>query len=151
MKKQKIKKTKKRIAFSIAILFLLVAGYIIIYRYSIFIENGNSSLASTKPFLTISAPNGGEKLKAGQAYTIKWKSKQVKTVSIALLYGANGATGWVPSGTMEWLAYNVPNTGSYVWNISKGFSGNQNYKIQILGVGTTLSDESDGYFTIVKK
>ncbi len=93
--------------------------------------------------LTISSPNGGECLTQGTTKTITWKSTpNIDKVTITLMDSEK---------TGSRIADNIPNTGSYSWNVSKWNTINTKFKIDILGYQTgfgSVNDYSDDYFTI---
>jgi len=62
----------------------------------------------TKVKINLLNMNGGEKLTAGAAQIIKWYSN-TSINSIDIEYSTNGGNKW------DTLAYNVPNTGTYLW------------------------------------
>jgi hypothetical protein len=66
--------------------------------------------ADTQAKITINLLNlnGGEKIIAGSSQLIKWYSNTPGN-SIDIEYSTNGGNNW------DTLAYNVPNTGSYLW------------------------------------
>jgi hypothetical protein len=93
--------------------------------------------------ISIVSPNGGEKLYVGTTYPIVWNSSpNIDKVTI----GYSSAPG-----SLNWIANNIPNNGSYMWNINVGNTGTSNYKIYIIGYQTgygSISDYSDNYFTV---
>lgn len=93
--------------------------------------------------ITITSPNGGECLSKDSSQVITWtSSSNIDKVSIAYVSG---------SGTMGWIANNVPNTGSYSWNVNVGNTTETRYKIEVIGYHTgvgSVTDYSDNYFAI---
>lgn len=93
--------------------------------------------------IRITSPNGGESYKVGDTVTITWDSSpNIDKVSI----------GWSTGpGSLNWIAFTAPNTGSYTWNVNVGNTTNTQFVIDITGWETgagSLSDRSDGYFTV---
>lgn len=96
----------------------------------------------------VTQPNGGETWHTGSTKKIKWQSSpEIDQVSI----------GWsLGTGSLNWIANNIPNTGSYDWkvnvgNLSEGSS--RSIKIYIIGYDTgvgSVSDLSDGFFTVTR-
>ncbi len=110
---------------------------------------GFTSNVHAAPLVTITSPNGGETFYVGEERTITWNSTNVDMVTIGYLYGDTYSTG-------DWIAYNIPNTGSYKWKVNVGttsVSQSRNVKIQIIayqtGVGSVV-DMSDASFTVIK-
>jgi hypothetical protein len=53
---------------------------------------------------------------------------------------------------LDWIAYNIPNTGFYDWNVAVGYAGITQFKLEIIaydtGVGSVI-DYSDNFFTVL--
>ena len=93
--------------------------------------------------LSIVSPNGGETLTIGVPYTIRWNSSGTFTY-VDLQYVTDG-------GFSAFIGHQIPDTGSYKWNVNTLFGKGQ-YKIYIYGYtnGTmTANDASNAFFTIV--
>ncbi len=91
--------------------------------------------------ITVTLPNGNEKWKTGEQYTITWDSTGIiASVNIDLYKG----------GTKERNIKSLAlNDGSYSWNIPPNQATGLNYKIRIASTSNNLiSDESNGYFSI---
>ena len=96
--------------------------------------------------LRVTSPNGGENLKEGQSYTITWDASS--NIDKIMLGWSSGP------GSLNWIATSIPNTGSYTWNVNVGNTTNTQFLIDITGYETgkgSLSDKSDGYFTVEQK
>ncbi|MHB8710231.1 MAG: peptidoglycan-binding domain-containing protein [Minisyncoccota bacterium] len=94
------------------------------------------------PTITVLSPNGGETLTIGSVAPVTWTSANVDKVSLGYSTGP---------GSLNWIAYNIPNTGSYDWMVNVGNTTNTQYKIEIIGYKTgagSVTDYSDNYFTI---
>ncbi len=93
--------------------------------------------------VTITSPNGGECLTKGTSSTITWTtSSNIDKVTIFYLSSL---------GTIGTIASNIPNTGSYSWNVNVGNTINTQFKIEVLGYQTgmgSVSDTSDSLFTV---
>jgi hypothetical protein len=97
--------------------------------------------------LKVTTPNGGEVLMVGQTYQITWQSSpELDTVSL----------GYQPSSCpscLEWIAYNIPNTGYYDWTVFVGNTTNTQFHLRLIaydtGVGQVI-DYSDSPFTVVE-
>lgn len=102
-----------------------------------------TSTTSSVPSITITSPNGGEVLTVGQTKRITWNSSSViDKVYIGYSFG---------TGSLNWIATNIPNTGYYDWNVNIGNTTNTQVKISITGYQTgtgSWSDQSDNFFTV---
>ncbi len=100
-----------------------------------------AAAANAAPKSKVLSPNGGEVLKNGQSYTIKWEAV-ADNVDIRLAG---------PSGTTD-IKTGVPNTGSYTWTVSAKDGVNKPYQIAIRAnkknIGSSY-DVSDSTFQIV--
>jgi hypothetical protein len=69
--------------------------------------------------IKVAAPNGGEALKAGNTQEIKWTST-LPDGEMNLYYAVDGpaANGWIM------IKENLPNNGSYMWNVPNKNSSN---------------------------
>ncbi|MHB9030352.1 MAG: GPI anchored serine-threonine rich family protein, partial [Candidatus Latescibacterota bacterium] len=106
---------------------------------SVFSKSGNV-FSVVNSFITLTAPNGGESIKAKSMVNITWTSPGVDTVNIEL--STNGGTSWVP------VVSNVTgSTGSYLWQVPETLS--QNCLIRISDAGNAaLNDRSNAAFGI---
>jgi len=111
---------------------------------------GTSQLV-TSSSITVISPNGGEDLKIGKTYTIKWISNpaQMTSPSVGLyLYDTQGHNALQ-------IALSVSLTGTYDWNIPLTVKPGS-YKISAYlsglgaGAGGAIQDYSNDYFTITK-
>ncbi len=102
--------------------------------------------SSTQRSVTITSPNGGENLTLGQVHKIKWDSTtNINKVTIGYSFG---------TGSLNWIANNIPNTGSYDWTVNIGNTTNTRAKIYIIGYQTgvgSATDYSDDYFNVVPR
>ena len=91
---------------------------------------------------TVTAPNGGETWQRGTLHDITWTS--TGTVgSVYLRLEKGGAED-------HWIACNIPNTGSYTWQIPYNQTPDSDYRVGVYffnGV-TWLGDTSDADFTV---
>ncbi|NOY35334.1 MAG: hypothetical protein GXP44_00130, partial [bacterium] len=99
--------------------------------------------------ITILSPNGGEVLRVGQTYDIKWTSQNLPTqfVNISLQRGNN---------VIKTLFTKISNDGFERWTIPADVVLASDYKINIdynvpteLGSYQYVSDTSDSFFSIV--
>ncbi len=90
----------------------------------------------------ITFPNGGEYLKAGVEYFIKWNNNPIdERVYIDLYKGDELVERIVDMDTTH--------DSEYTWRISPNLISGTDYRIKITGVVTGLYDISDDYFSIV--
>lgn len=96
----------------------------------------------TKPYLQLTAPNGGQIWQAGSSQTISWTASNSSSLKID--YSTDGGVSWnlVAGGVNSSLQ-------SYSWTVPGAPS--QNCKVRITDLSdATVSDASDGLFTIVE-
>ena len=92
------------------------------------------------PEITLTSPNGGESLQAGENYTITWEDNFDANISLKLYKGG------VFSST---IASSTQSDGSYTWNIPSDTEARDDYKIKITNVNqSTVYDYSNSYFSI---
>ena len=93
--------------------------------------------------LKITSPNGGQKLKIGKKYTIKWsKGNGGSYVKIELLKSGKGYKA---------IHKKTKNDGRYRWKIPASVAAGSQYKIKITSISKkNVSDASDTNFTISK-
>jgi len=96
--------------------------------------------------LRIISPNGGEVYTEDDYTTITWDaSDNIDKVSIGYSTGP---------GSLNWIAFTAPNTGSYTWKVDVGNTTKTSFVISMTGYETgkgSLSDKSDGWFTVNQK
>ncbi len=94
---------------------------------------------STKPFITVNSPNGGEFCQVDSSYNITWSSDNVTNVKIE--YSTNNGTNW------KSIISSTPSNGSYSWTIPN--TPSTSCKVRITDVSnSSISDQSDNVFTI---
>jgi Kre9/KNH-like N-terminal Ig-like domain len=97
---------------------------------------------ATAPSLTLTSPNGGNKLNAGETYTIKWHSnEEAPEISrVRLEYTPdNGSTYFT-------IADNLPNTGEYEWQVPHHIS--PNCRLRVSDAEKTLSNDSPIHYSL---
>ena len=105
---------------------------------------------TVEKFITVVSPNGGEKWEQGNAKTITWNSNGIERVKISLVdYSAEepkyipisciegGTDIYAPVGRCNWLIWLIPLGNKYKISITESLSG------------STVSDVSDDYFSII--
>jgi len=109
------------------------------------------SPTASQSSITVTSPNGGEKLIKGQNYNITWKATGVDKVYISVMFYESpddtGRGGSLITGPID------ASSGSYIWNVSESslagghFVGSY-FKISV-NAGYGIVDQSDNYFSIV--
>ncbi|MDP3882550.1 MAG: Ser-Thr-rich GPI-anchored membrane family protein [Candidatus Staskawiczbacteria bacterium] len=102
---------------------------------------------SAQPLITVTSPNGGETITAGQTYHIIWTSSGIPTSDTLSLSLKNTSSSWSFAIGTSPASYN-----SYNWIVPTYYNGSPlpsgQYKIQITDAAKSVSDSSDNYFTI---
>lgn len=109
-------------------------------------ENPTSAPTSTpQSMLQLIFPNGGELLIAGVNYPIVWKSDGSFS-GIDLQYVSK-------NNFYSSIAKDIPDTGTFMWQVNTLFPTEKEYKIRIYGhrdYYMTANDQSDNYFFVAK-
>lgn len=93
--------------------------------------------------LTISTPNGGEKLTMGESVSVNWSSKELFSSKVDMYYSINGGMKW------NVIKKNIPDNGSFNWKIPKLKKISSNCLIKMVDSGNnTITDVSDAKFAI---
>ncbi len=103
---------------------------------------GTTTASSSKPFIKVLSPNGGEIVKQGQTLDINWSSNNISSkVKIDLIKGTTSTPFVIKDST--------PDKDSYKWKVPTTIAPSNNYKIRIYDVGNKLIyDDSDRNFSI---
>jgi hypothetical protein len=126
--------------------------------------NNNQEVLGNQPSVTVVSPNGGEVLKIGETYSIKWSSAGFKPgdeVSVSLREDLGNTTP--PCFySLARLDNEVSGQGSYDWKVLPEYNtkicntkvDGKKFKIVVYIVSdnnsvTMPSDESDNFFSIV--
>jgi len=99
---------------------------------------------TTPPTVRVIAPNGGETLRPGNVFRIRWEASDNVGVERVHIWLFQGDT------QVMVVARNLPNTGHYNWTVPDRPGGN--YRIRIAAVdaaGNAAHDDSDGAFEII--
>ncbi len=153
-----------------AVIFVIIAlvvalGFIVVRNAgtipNFFERPGNHSDADTKnAVIQILAPEGGESLQQGTAYTIRWKGGgPMVTLSMEerrSFFGKEGNTVWKASNIRNAGSYPVSIpfslTGSYIIRVTDGtntaLSKPFEVKQQVLASGWTMYRDANGLFEI---
>ncbi|MDZ7331997.1 MAG: PKD domain-containing protein [candidate division KSB1 bacterium] len=92
-----------------------------------------------KPLVTVISPNGGECIKAGQIWEIKWEACCCLD-SVKIQYSIDGGQDW----TM--IVFGTENDGSFIWTVPQVHS--TNCLIKVADLDCDPEDISDHPFTI---
>jgi hypothetical protein len=116
------------------------------YTGSVYISDESGPFTISEPkSITVTAPNGGNTLTAGEQSAITWDSTgSVGPVSIRLIKGG------VPQ---DFIIKNTANDGSVVWNVPAGLAVADDYRIRIFHYDGAqyISDDSDGDFSVAEQ
>ena len=99
------------------------------------------SVDNTAPTVTLTSPNGGEKLRGSNSIDIIWQpatDTYLTNNPISLFYSLTDLDGWIP------IALDQPNDGNYTWTIPPVNSQSIRMKVTAVDVaGNIGEDESD--------
>lgn len=106
-------------------------------RFTISTGSAIPTIGFNGEWTKVTYPNGKEVLKAGTDVIIRWESKNPNgSVSIGYSFGP---------GSLNWIQFSGPNSGSYVWTIPSGLK-DRRLKISVSANG--VEDQSDDFFSI---
>jgi hypothetical protein len=139
------------------LLSLVLAVIIIALANVIYWQYKNINARSVQPTITLISPNGGEILKEGSTYTIKWEIKNIPATDKISIIIRRVAPPPLPTEGQEFdpiVFVNLENTGSKDWTVSDMYPEG-NYILGIssyasIPVTNPISDESNAVFSIVK-
>jgi len=103
-------------------------------------DESNAVFSIIPPYITVTAPNGGESWNIGTSRNITWASEMVTNVKIE--YTTNNGSSWI-----EISASTQASAGTYAWTIPHAPSTECKVKISNASGGVP-SDESNATFTI---
>ena len=115
------------------------------YRVRTWNDAGSSdwapgSFQTVAPFITVTAPNGGETWRRGLRYFVQWQGNLSENVIIDL-YKAGVYVSTISS--------NAPNTGAYQWQVGLNLVPGNDYTIRITSsTNAALFDVSNAPFSI---
>ncbi len=116
------------------------------YRVKTVNEGGESDWSvgrfqTVPPLINVTFPNGGEALKRGLQYFVRWNANIAENVLIELYQGGVLA---------KTIATNTPSTGAYLWAIGFDIAAGNDYAIKISSVtNAALSALSAAAFSII--
>lgn len=102
-------------------------------------SDGDFSITSSIPSLTVNTPNGGEYLNQGYWYNITWTRNNVPLVNLSFSDDNGGTWNSLLSGV---------NATNYYWNVPNTASTQCLVKVENAGAGAPVADQSDALFTI---
>ena len=123
-----------------------VTNMIYYYRVKTVNEGGESdwsvgTFQTVLPVINVTFPNGGEALKRGLQYFVRWNANIAENVLIELYKGGVLA---------KTIATNAPSTGAYPWPIGFDIAAGNDYAIKISSVSNAaLSAVSAAAFSII--
>jgi hypothetical protein len=99
------------------------------------------SFVTTAPFIQVAFPNGGEALKRGKSYYIRWNDNVSDPVNISLYNSA---------GLVKTLVTNLSSSGAYSWKLGFDVPPSNDYRIAIVSTtNSALSALSPAPFSVV--
>lgn len=102
--------------------------------------DGHASALNIQASVTVTFPNGGETIFAGNNINVTWTSVDVADVDIE--YSLNNGSSWTTVATLQPSSF-----GSYLWTVPTGISGNGLIRIKDSG-DTLIRDVSNATFFI---
>ena len=109
-------------------------------------ENAFAIVAPMIPAITVESPNDGEEYEQNSIASVTWNTDYIDfNTELVVEYSEDGATNWqlIASGTVENL------DGQVNWFIdSDNAPIGDSYKVRVITADGSLSDESDGTFSI---
>ena len=105
------------------------------------------ALASADSTITVGAPNAGENWQAGSTQTITWSYTGNPGSAVKIdLYKGTSLNRTITSSTSAGSS----GIGSYSWSIPADVAAGSDYMVKVTSTSySSVSDTSDGYFTIV--
>jgi hypothetical protein len=106
-------------------------------------DESSSDFEIFEPWINVTSPNGGEELEGYMSWEITWESSE------------NGGTVYIEYSKDNFVddinpvAANTPNDGSYIWE-DIPFDLSDTVRIRIFSASPSMSDTSDGDFSIVE-
>jgi len=119
--------------------------------YQVRIVNNGSTISdysdrnftiNPKPAITITSPNGGNRLTAGQNVSLTWSDNIAGNVYIYLYKGGK---------YNRTIVNNTASDGQYTWKVPDDIASGSDYQLKIVNNGSTISDYSNSNFTISPK
>ena len=107
---------------------------------------GSSPSAYTTPYVTMSAPNGGQSLSAGANYSVLWSAGGTGVSAIRIMLSTDSGVSYPTT-----VVASIYNSSYYGWTVPDLNTAKARIKVEAVGsTGSVLaSDASDSDFTIV--
>jgi hypothetical protein len=106
-----------------------------------YIDSTGECQEKLEPYISISTPNGGERVEKGCLYTIVWRDNITGEVKIELLKGGTVAST---------IASSTPSSGSFEWEVPENTATGSDYQIKVTSIDSSaLFHQSDQNFSIV--
>ena len=102
-----------------------------------------ASESSPDKGVNILAPNANDVFKGGDFYKIVWKAEPTESefgVMVTVEFSKDGGKSW------EKVEENVPNSGSYLWQVPKGDS--TQCKVRVFSQRRPIYRGTSGVFTV---
>jgi hypothetical protein len=93
---------------------------------------------TTKPFIMVLSPGGGEKLETGKTYDIVWSATGINEINIDLLKGT----------TTQRIANVSATSGRYAWKVEESIPADD-YEIMVWSGGKTEASDKSEKFSII--
>jgi len=112
-------------------------------------DDSDTSFRILKSGISITFPNGGEKIARGTPLAIQWISANIGKTDVDIRF-----LGYVPGsdkivGTTTVLAFGAKNTGSFTWNVPTDLPTNYTYFVSVSAAKTgDFEDRNDKPFTV---
>jgi hypothetical protein len=99
--------------------------------------------------LRLISPNGGESYSVNTLHEVKWETKG-KIDYITILYSTDDGLTWGSmTNSQKGESFNIPNTGSFIWQVPGGLYASSKVKVQIYDHNNRcLADFADSLFSI---
>jgi membrane-bound inhibitor of C-type lysozyme len=132
------------------LVLIIVLGGLAYWQYK------NTSVKNVQPSIALISPNGGETLKEGSVYAIKWNTQNIPATNKVSISIRRVAPPALPAEGQEFdpiVFTDLENTGSKDWNVSYMYPDG-NYMLGItsyasIPITDAISDESDATFQIL--
>lgn len=143
---------KKNLAIISVLIIVLILGSIVYWQYK------NPAVKTPElPSITLLSPNGGETLKEGSVYTIKWITQNIPATNKIAINTRRVPPPALSEEGQEFdplVFVGLENSGNVDWQIAEMYPEG-NYILGITSYVSTpitdpISDESDAIFRIVK-
>jgi hypothetical protein len=105
---------------------------------------GGGGAAISPPYVSLSAPNGGQSLRAGETYTIVWFAGGYEVSSARLSLSLNNGDSW------STIIASQPTSGTYSWIVPNVTSNQAKIKVEAMSGGGLVkaTDISEANFSI---